>query len=97
VRAFFVSAINDCVYNTVQTTTSTTTTSRASTTTTSTVAPATTSTTLPLLGPAKLLEFPQIAAGGGYCSILYLFNPSALAAKAQVELKSSVLLQDKIL
>ncbi len=65
------------------TSTSTTSTSTTSTTTTSTSTSSTT-TTLPVLGPSTLLEFPQIALGGGYRTSLFLYNPSTSSVQITV-------------
>jgi hypothetical protein len=58
-------------------TSSTITTSTSSTTSTTGSPSSTTTSTLPVYGPSTLLEFPQIAAGGGYRSYLQIENPNS--------------------
>jgi hypothetical protein len=68
-------------------TSSTTTTSSSSTTSTTGSSSSTTTSTLPGYGPSTLLEFPQIAVGGGYRGYLQIENPNSLSAQIGVSFR----------
>lgn len=70
------------ITTTTSVSTSTSTSSSSTSTSTSTVAPTTTTT----LHSPTLLEFPQLAAGGGYRTFIYLSNPNNSTVQVATQL-----------